>query len=183
MFTVPLVGNDGRNTEFCKHVHETTVDSRAGESKKSSTCGSGIVCSTPPERICGMRNRVRQSRTPGSVRDGAPVTDPVYSAPLVIQKQQVNAPIGAQSTRRLTLERAIGTPSGQNLVWSGYQPYNPAMVEQYLTIFRAVYNWIQVGKDGKTPAMRLGLASSPLNYGDVLQSDPLVSHFAAAAVA
>ena len=36
-----------------------------------------------------------------------------------------------QVARRLFsgLERAIGTPSGQNLMWGGYQPYNPQMVE------------------------------------------------------
>ena len=31
MFTEPLMGIDGRNAEFCKHGHETAVDSRAGE--------------------------------------------------------------------------------------------------------------------------------------------------------
>ena len=75
-----------------------------------------------------------------------------------------------QLTRRLinAFERPIGTPSGQNAVWHGYQPYNPAMVEKYITIFRAVSNWIQVGTDGKTPAMRLGFVDRPLSYEDIL---------------
>ena len=73
-------------------------------------------------------------------------------------------------TRRLfnAFERPIGTPSGQNAVWHGYQPYNPAMVQKYLTIFRAVNNFIQVGGDGKTPAMRLGFTKAPLEYEDIL---------------
>ena len=73
-------------------------------------------------------------------------------------------------TRRLfnAFERPIGTPSGQNAVWHGYQPYNPMMVQKYLTIFRAVNNFIQVGNDDKTPAMRLGLAKKPLRYEDIL---------------
>ena len=73
-------------------------------------------------------------------------------------------------TRRLfnAFERPIGTPSGQNAVWHGYQPYNPAMVQKYLTVFRTVNNFIQVGDDGRTPAMRLGLADRPLSYGDIL---------------
>lgn len=73
-------------------------------------------------------------------------------------------------TRRLfnAFEKPIGTPSSQNAVWHGYQPYNPAMVQKYLTIFRVVNNFIQVGTDGKTPAMWLGLAKKPLRYEHIL---------------
>ena len=31
------------------------------------------------------------------------------------------------------------------------------MLEKYLTIFRSMNNFVFVGDDGKTPAMRLGL--------------------------
>ncbi|MCE2476246.1 MAG: hypothetical protein J4F47_12010 [Alphaproteobacteria bacterium] len=60
------------------------------------------------------------------------------------------------TTRRLfsALERPIGTPSSHNTVWHGYAPYNP------LTIFRAVSDFVLTGDDGRTPAMRLGLASA-----------------------
>ena len=73
-------------------------------------------------------------------------------------------------TRRLfsAFERPIGTSSGQNTVWHGYQPYNPAMIQKYLTIFRAVNNFIQVGGDGVTPAMRLGFEKKPLTYKTLL---------------
>jgi len=75
-----------------------------------------------------------------------------------------------QMTRRLinAFERPLGTSSSQNTVWHGYQPYNPAMIGKHLTIFRTVANFISVGLDGKTPAMRLGLAQQPLTYEDIL---------------
>jgi len=73
-------------------------------------------------------------------------------------------------TRRLfnAFERPVGISSGHNTVWHGYAPYNPAMVQTYLTIFRVVNNFILIGNDGKTPAMRLGIANEPLRYEDIL---------------
>ena len=76
-----------------------------------------------------------------------------------------------QLTRRFisALERPFYTPSaGWNQVWYGYAPYNPDMVRKYLDIFRAVNNFIHIGKDGMTPAMRLGFADRPLAYADIL---------------
>ena len=52
----------------------------------------------------------------------------------------------------------MGTSSGQNRVWHGYAPYNPRMLGKYLAIFRATHNFVFVGDDGKTSAMRLGFA-------------------------
>jgi len=73
-------------------------------------------------------------------------------------------------TRRLfsALERPVGTSSGHNRVWHGYAPYNPRMLEKYLAIFRATHNFVFVGTDGKTPAMRLGFARQPLTFEDIL---------------
>ena len=75
-----------------------------------------------------------------------------------------------QLTRRFmnALERPIGTSSGYNTVWHGYAPYNPAMLQQYLDLFRVAHNFCHTGRDGQTPAMRLGLAEQPLSYDDVL---------------
>ncbi len=75
-----------------------------------------------------------------------------------------------QISRRLmnAFERPIGTSSGYNTVWHGYSPYNPKMVEKYLSLLRAYNNFIKVGDDKKTPAMRLGLTKRPLTYDDVL---------------
>ena len=46
-------------------------------------------------------------------------------------------------------ERPVGTSSTHNCVWHGYSPYNPEMVRKYLTVFRAVNNWVHVSeRDG-----------------------------------
>ena len=73
-------------------------------------------------------------------------------------------------SRRLfsALERPVGTSSGHNTVWHGYAPYNPRMLENYLTLFRTTHNFIFVGEDDKTPAMRLGFATRPLTFEDIL---------------
>ena len=75
-----------------------------------------------------------------------------------------------QITRRFfnAFERPIGPTSGFKAMWHGYAPYNPAMVQTYLTICRAVNNFMLVGEDGQTPAMRLGITKKPLDYEDVL---------------
>ena len=46
-----------------------------------------------------------------------------------------------------------------------YAPYNPAMLEKYVTIFRAGNNFVFVGDDGATPAMRLGSRRSGSSSG------------------
>ena len=66
------------------------------------------------------------------------------------------------------LERPVGTSSSHNRVWNGYAPYNPAMLETYLTLFRTAHNFIYTGEDGWTPAMRMGFAQEPLRYEDIL---------------
>ena len=66
------------------------------------------------------------------------------------------------------LERPVGTSSSHNRVWHGYAPYNPAMLETYLTLFRTAHNFIYPGDDGQTPAMRLGFTDEPLRYEDIL---------------
>ena len=62
----------------------------------------------------------------------------------------------------------MGTSTSHNHVWHSYAPYSPERLETYLTIFRAVSNFVFVGSDGKTPAMRLGFADEPLRYEDIL---------------
>ena len=43
------------------------------------------------------------------------------------------------------------------------------MLSKYLTIFRAVHNFVFVGKkDKRTPAMRLGFAKEPLALEDLI---------------
>ena len=77
----------------------------------------------------------------------------------------------SQKTRRLfsAFERPVGTSSTHNKVWHGYAPYNPAMMEKYLTIFQTVNNFVFMGDDGNTPAMRLGYTKEPpLEFEDIL---------------
>ena len=74
-----------------------------------------------------------------------------------------------QARRRLSLlERPIASSSSDRRVWYGYNAYKPAMVGKLMDIFRVFYNYIEVGEDKMTPAMRLGLTLRPLGYNDVL---------------
>ena len=59
-------------------------------------------------------------------------------------------------------------PLGYNTVWHGYAPYNPAMLIQYLNIFRTTHNYCNPGQDGATPAMKLGITDRPMTYDGVL---------------
>jgi len=76
----------------------------------------------------------------------------------------------------MALERPIHTPSNDGRVWRGYSPYDPARIQQLLDIHRAYYNFVKVGKDGKTPAMRLGLARGPVRLEDILYSNGFRAH-------
>lgn len=74
-----------------------------------------------------------------------------------------------QVRRRLSLlERPIGTASKSGRTWYGYSAYNPASIVKLLGIFRVFYNYCAVGKDGKTPAMRLGLAKGTIGLEDII---------------
>lgn len=74
-----------------------------------------------------------------------------------------------QLRRRLSLlERPIGTSSSAYRTWYGYSPYNPEMVVKLLSIFRVFYNYVAVGEDKRTPAMRLGLAQAPIKIEDLI---------------
>jgi hypothetical protein len=53
------------------------------------------------------------------------------------------------------------------ILW-GYSPYNPALVGKLLDIFRVFYNFVEVGEDKKTPAVRLGLAEKTFLLSEVL---------------
>jgi hypothetical protein len=46
--------------------------------------------------------------------------------------------------------------------WFGYGPYKPVMVGKLLDIFRGFYNFVEVGRDKQTPAMRLELAKDKI---------------------
>lgn len=74
--------------------------------------------------------------------------------------------------RRITFfERSITSASGVKSAaskWSGYAAYNPAVLVKLLEIFRVYYNFVLTGKDGKTPAQRLGAAKKIYTVRDIL---------------
>lgn len=74
-----------------------------------------------------------------------------------------------QVRRRLSLlERPIATPSRIGRKWYGYNAYNPGIIIKLLNIFRVFYNYIEEGKDGQTPAKRLGLAKGNIKAEDII---------------
>jgi transposase-like protein len=76
-----------------------------------------------------------------------------------------------QVRRRISLlERPIATASNEGRKWYGYSPYNPAIVGKMLDIFRVFYNYVEVGEDKKTPAMRLGLSEGCVKLSEVLNA-------------
>lgn len=66
------------------------------------------------------------------------------------------------------LERPITTASKTGRTWYGYSPYKPENIAKLLDIFRVVYNYCETGKDGLTPAQRLGLARGPVDLEKII---------------
>lgn len=78
-----------------------------------------------------------------------------------------------QVRRRLSLlERPIATASNNRRVWHGYSAYNPRSIVQLLEMFRVFYNYVLVGMDKQTPAMRLGLAKGRVSLEDIVYFQP-----------
>ncbi len=74
-----------------------------------------------------------------------------------------------QVRRRLSiLERPIVSASSVGRMWHGYSAYNPETIVRMLGIFRVFYNYCLAGQDGKTPAMRLGLAKGKVSLEDII---------------
>jgi len=74
-----------------------------------------------------------------------------------------------QVRRRLSLlERPFATASAARRIWHGYSAYNPESIIKLLDIFRVYYNYCLKGKDGKTPAMCLGLAKGVVSLEDII---------------
>ncbi len=78
-----------------------------------------------------------------------------------------------QIRRRLSLlERPIATASNARRVWHGYSAYNPRSIVKLLEMFRVFYNYVLVGRDKQTPAMRLGLAKGRVSLEDIVYFQP-----------
>jgi hypothetical protein len=70
------------------------------------------------------------------------------------------------------LERPLYSAGSQWRAFFAYNAYSPRVVMEVLAIFRAVYNFHLVGRDGRTPAQRLGIASERLSLGDLIDGGP-----------
>ena len=78
-----------------------------------------------------------------------------------------------QVRRGITLaERAVLSSNTDRRLWFGKSAYNPEVLVKVLGIFRTYFNYCEVGQDGKTPAMRLGLAKGPIAPEDIIYFTP-----------
>ena len=66
------------------------------------------------------------------------------------------------------LSRAPSSASNTGRIWYQRNAYNPEVVAMLLDIYRVNYNYLEVGDDKKTPAMRIGLARSKVRLTDIL---------------
>ena len=74
-----------------------------------------------------------------------------------------------QVRRRLSLlERPISSAASPARRWFGYGPYKPLRVGKLLDIFHVFYNFVEVGKNKQTPALRLGLAKGQITIEDIV---------------
>jgi transposase-like protein len=73
-------------------------------------------------------------------------------------------------------ERPMHSSGNAGRIWAAYQSYDPSVLKKLLEIFRVYHNFVDLPayqkgvkkKDRKTPAMRLGLASVPITFQDIL---------------
>lgn len=78
-----------------------------------------------------------------------------------------------QVRRGITLaERAVASSNTDRRLWFGKSAYNPEVLVKVVGIFRTYFNYCEVGQDGKTPAMRLGLARGPVAPEDIVYFTP-----------
>ncbi|MDH5441583.1 MAG: hypothetical protein OEY31_13360 [Candidatus Bathyarchaeota archaeon] len=66
------------------------------------------------------------------------------------------------------LERPVSSSASLGRRWFGYGPYKPVMVGKLLDIFRIFYNFVKVGRNKQTPAMRLGLAKGKITVENII---------------
>jgi hypothetical protein len=71
-------------------------------------------------------------------------------------------------SRLSLLERPVSSSASLGRRWFGYGPYKPVMVGKLLDIFRVFYNFVEVGRDKQTPAMRLGLAKGKITVENII---------------
>jgi len=57
-------------------------------------------------------------------------------------------------------------------MWYGYSAYQPQNLAIVLTIFKVAHNYCLADDEGKTPAMKLGLAKGPVALEDIIYFQP-----------
>ncbi|MCX7247468.1 MAG: hypothetical protein NTX31_07320 [Burkholderiales bacterium] len=78
-----------------------------------------------------------------------------------------------QVRRALTMaERGVVSASADYRRWFGKNAYNPAVLAKLVEMFRTYFNYCEVGKDKRTPAMRMGLARGPVAPEDIIYFQP-----------
>ncbi|MCM0082214.1 hypothetical protein L4X63_11495 [Geomonas sp. Red32] len=77
-----------------------------------------------------------------------------------------------QTRRKTSMLERPNTSSSVGRRWYGYSAYDPAMAAKMLEIYRVYYNFVKIGDDCKTPAMRLGLAKGPCTVEDIIYYSP-----------
>jgi len=100
-----------------------------------------------------------------------PGFDPDHAAALYakVSMHGVDSLFNRMRRRSAMLDRPITTASSGNRIWSAYAAYDPAQTARLTEIVRVCHNFVWVsGKDKKTPAMRIGIATAPFNYKDIL---------------
>lgn len=70
------------------------------------------------------------------------------------------------------MERPPRSAANNGRVWYKYNLYRPDLHEKLLEIFRVHYNYVKKGEDGRTPAMRLGLATHVVRPGEIVNFQP-----------
>ncbi|MCQ1056555.1 hypothetical protein LRP52_00555 [Photobacterium sp. ZSDE20] len=74
-----------------------------------------------------------------------------------------------QARRRVNMfERPFSSGTNNRRVWHGYSPYKPDMYLKLADLYRLFYNFVSKGKDGKTPAMRLGIAKGAVSLEKII---------------
>lgn len=69
------------------------------------------------------------------------------------------------------LARAPSSASNAGRLWYQRNAYDPEVVAMLLDIYRVHYNYLEVGDDKKTPAIRLGLAKGKVRLTEILTFD------------
>ena len=58
--------------------------------------------------------------------------------------------------------------NGPGRVWGRHHLYDPVVLSKLVEVYRFYHNWMESGVDGKTPAMRIGLARGRVYERDLL---------------